>query len=91
MKIEWLWFNFWAIFVRRVGNHSSFSQTTRKCQLWHFHLYFVKIKINSGIKLVTHSTNRTLGPKIPNPACSPYPNWALATWEIFKRSVHAPL
>ena len=24
------------------------------------------------------------GPKISSPACSPYPNWALATWEIFK-------
>ena len=35
-----------------VSSHSSFSRTIRKCQLWHFRLYFVKIKKNSSDKML---------------------------------------
>ena len=38
--------------ILQLQLQSSFSQTIRKCQLWHFHIYFVKIKRKFSDKML---------------------------------------
>ena len=48
----------WGVLLLRVTLHSSFSQTIRKCKLWHFRLYYMKTK-KFQWQNVTPSGNRT--------------------------------